>query len=270
MKASNTASKTVAISNVAQTCVVLAGLLLAAAPLFAKEIPVVAPDKAGLAAEKLVAVDEFMAKAVADQKIAGGIIMVARDGKVGFFKTYGQRDLEAKKPMEPDTIFRIYSMSKSITTAAALKLVEQGKIGLDDKVSKYIPSFANIRVATPDGLRLPTRAMTIRDLMRHTAGLTYGDGPDALKTAYKALKPMESKDLAEMAEKLSQVPLAYDPGTSWFYSVSIDVLGRVIEVASGESLDVHLEKVIFKPLDMPDTAFNVPAEKLPRFAANYK
>jgi CubicO group peptidase (beta-lactamase class C family) len=111
--------------------------------------------------------------------------------------------------------------------------------------------------------------MTVRDLMLHTAGLTYGAGPDALKEAYGRLKPLESTDLKEMAAKLAQVPLAFDPGTDWTYSVSIDVLGRVIEVASGDTLDVFLRKTIFEPLDMPDTAFSVPAEKLSRFAANY-
>ena len=111
--------------------------------------------------------------------------------------------------------------------------------------------------------------MTVRDLMLHTAGLTYGAGPDALKEAYDRLKPLESTDLKEMTDKLAQVPLAFDPGTDWTYSVAIDVLGRVIEVASGETLDVFLKKTIFEPLDMPDTAFNVPPEKLARFAANY-
>jgi CubicO group peptidase (beta-lactamase class C family) len=178
-------------------------------------------------------------------------------------------DREAKKLMSPDTIFRIYSMSKAITTAAALNLYDAGKIGLDDPVSKYIPSFANLKVATTNGLRGPARAVTIRDLMLHTSGLTYGAGPDALKEAYARLKPMDSTNLAEMAEKLSQVPLAFDPGTDWTYGVGIDVLGRVIEIASGESLDVFLERTIFKPLDMTDTAFNVPPEKIGRFAANY-
>src|SRR6185436_7217111 len=175
----------------------------------------------------------------------------------------------AKKPMWPDTIFRIYSMSKAITTAAALNLFDAGKIGLDDPVSKYIPSFANLKVAATNGLRAPMRAMTVRDLMLHTSGLTYGSGPDALKEEYNRLKPMESMNLAEMAEKLSQVPLAFDPGTDWAYGVGIDVLGRVIEVASGKTLDVFLDKTIFKPLNMTDTAFSVPPEKIGRFAANY-
>ena len=111
--------------------------------------------------------------------------------------------------------------------------------------------------------------MTVRDLMLHTAGLTYGTGPDALKEAFARLKPMESHDLKEMADKLAQVPLAFDPGSDWTYSVAIDVLGRLVEVASGDPFDLFLKKTIFEPLDMPDTAFDVPPEKLSRFAANY-
>ena len=237
--------------------------------LTAREIPVVTPAKAGLSETKLAEVDRFMEHAVADQKIAGGIVIVSHDGKIGFFHTYGLMDREAKKPMLPDTIFRIYSMSKAITTAAALTLYDAGKLGLDDPVSKYIPGFANLKVATTNGLHAPARPMTIRDLMLHTSGLTYGAGPDALKEAFSRLKPLESANLAEMAEKISQVPLAFDPGTDWTYGAGIDVLGRVIEVVSGESLDVFLDKTIFTPLDMTDTAFNVPPEKVGRFAANY-
>ena len=136
-----------------------------------------------------------MERQVADKKIAGGIVIVSHDGKIGFFHAYGQMDLEAKKPMQPDTIFRIYSMSKAITTAAALNLVDAGKIAVDDPVSKFIPSFADLKVATKSGLRAPKRPMTVRDLMLHTAGLTYGAGPDALKEAYGRLKPLESTNL---------------------------------------------------------------------------
>ena len=171
--------------------------------------------------------------------------------------------------MSPDTIFRIYSMSKAITTAAALSLYDAGRLGLDDPVSNYIPSFASLKVATSDGLRPASRPMTIRDLMLHTSGLTYGEGPDALKEAYDRLKPLESTNLLEMVEKISQIPLAFDPGTDWTYGVGIDVLGRVIEVVSGKSLEVFLEETILEPLDMKDTAFRVPPEKLARFAANY-
>jgi CubicO group peptidase (beta-lactamase class C family) len=249
----------------------LSGLILTSLTLAssAREIPVLAPEKAGLSEAKLAEVDRFMDRQVGEQKLAGGIVMVWHGGKIGFFHTYGLMDREAQKPMTPNTIFRIYSMSKAITTAAALNLHDAGKMGLDDPVSKYIPSFANLRVATTNGLRAPTRAVTIRDLMLHISGLTYGDGPDALKEAYSRLKPLESTNLAEMAEKLSQVPLAFDPGTDWNYGVGIDVLGRVIEVVSGKSLDEFLAQTIFRPLDMKDTAFSVPPEKLSRFAANY-
>ncbi len=235
----------------------------------ARDIPVVPPAEAGLSEAKLKEVDQFMERAVAGQKMAGGIVIVSHRGKIGFFQAYGQQDREAKKPMQRDAIFRIYSMSKAITTAAALNLYDAGKIGLDDPVEKYIPSFAKLKVAAPTGLRAPSRPMTVRDLMRHTAGLTYGGGPDASKEVYARLKPMESANLEEMAAKMSQIPLAYDPGEDWMYSSSIDVLGRVIEVASGQSLDRFLEKTIFQPLEMPDTSFNVPSAKLSRFTANY-
>jgi CubicO group peptidase (beta-lactamase class C family) len=235
----------------------------------AREIPAVTPAKAGLSETKLAEVDRFMEREVADQKLAGGIVIVAHKGKIGFFRAYGLQDREAQKPMAPDTIFRIYSMSKAITTAAALNLYDAGKLGLDDPVSRYIPGFTNLMVATTNGLRAPSRPVTVRDLMLHISGLTYGDGPDALKEAYARLKPMDSTNLAEMAEKLSRVPLAFDPGTDWRYGVGIDVLGRVIEVVSGKGLDEFLAQTIFRPLDMKDTAFSVPPEKLDRFAANY-
>ena len=250
-------------------CLLIMNWIILALRLTAVEIPVVPPPEAGLSAPKLAEVDKFMENQVADKKIAGGIVIVSHDGKIGLFHVYGQRDVEANQPMRTDTIFRIYSMSKAITTAAALNLVDAGKIAVDDPVSKYIPNFADLKVAVPSGLRAPTRAMTVRDLMLHMSGLTYGAGPDALKEAADRLKPLESTDLKEMAEKLAQIPLAFDPGSDWTYGVSIDVLGRVIEVASGETLDVFLRKTIFDPLDMPDTAFNVPPEKLSRLAANY-
>jgi CubicO group peptidase (beta-lactamase class C family) len=236
----------------------------------AEDLPIVAPAKAGLSEAKLAEVDKFMEGQVANKKIAGGTVIISHNGKIGFFHTYGQMDLEAKKPTTKDAIFRLYSMSKAITTAAALTLYDAGKLKLDDPVSKYIPSFANLKVATSDGLRAPMREVTVRDLMLHTSGMTYGgQGPDALKEAYSKLKPMESADLKEMAEKLSKVPLAFDPGADWTYSVSIDVLGRVIEVVSEQSLDVYFQKTIFEPLHMTDTAFSVPSDKLARFAATY-
>ncbi len=245
-------------------------IAVASLNLHAAELASVSPAEAGLSASQLAKVDAFMKHQLEDHKIAGGIVIISHDSKIGFFRSYGRRNIKADQPMTKDTVFRIYSMSKAITTAAALKLYEQGKIGLDDPVSKYIPSFAGLSVAAPEGLRAPERPVTVKDLMLHTSGFSYGSGPEATREAYERLKPMEATDLAEMAERLSQVPLAFDPGTDWLYGVSIDVLGRVVEVAGGESLDVYLRKNIFEPLNMPDTAFSVPAAKLDRFAANYR
>lgn len=220
-------------------------------------------------AADLSAIDAFLQKQVADQKIAGGVVLVFHKGETAYLKAFGKRDLEAGRPMETDTIVRLYSMSKAITSAAALTLVDAGKVGLDDPVSKYIPSMANLKVAGPDGVRDPSRPPTVRDLLLHTAGFTYGDGPKASAEAFGKLQPLNAPDLKEMCERLAQVPLAHDPGSDWHYGTNTDVLGRVVEVASGETLDVYLSKTIFEPLGMADTAFSVPADKVGRFAGNY-
>ena len=259
-----------------KTKAILFGFLLLALKLSAREIPVVIPAKAGLSESNLTEIDRFMERQVAERKLAGGVVIVAHAGKIGFFRAYGLQDRETQKPMVPDTIFRIYSMSKAITTAAALTLCDQGKLGLDDPVFKYIPGFANLMVATTNGLRPPSRPMTIRDLMLHTSGLSYGGTPGwkttfppAVNEAWARLKPQESTNLAEMVEKVSQAPLPFDPGTDWTYGVSIDVLGRVIEIVSGESFDKFLSRVFFQPLDMKDTGFSVPPGKLNRFTPLY-
>ena len=137
-------------------CLLIMQWSILASPLAAGEIPVVPPAEAGLSEAKLAEVDKFMEHQVADKKIAGGIVIVSHEGKIGFFHAYGQKDIETSQPMTLDTIFRIYSMSKAITTAAALNLVDAGKISVDDPVSKYIPSFADLKVAAPTGLRAPS------------------------------------------------------------------------------------------------------------------
>ena len=208
---------------------------------------------------------------VKDKKLAGGIIVVARHGKIVHFKSHGLMDIEAHKPMRDDAVLRIYSMSKAITTAAALILVDEGKLNLDDPVSKHLPELKGCQVQGKDGPFTPAKEMTVRDLMLHTAGLTYGSsGNAASDSKYKELNVMDfNSTLAEMTEKLRQVPLVYEPGADWQYSVSVDVLGRVVEVVSGHPLDEFFQSRIFAPLDMKDSGFYVPAEKLDRFAANY-
>ena len=248
----------------------LAALCLALG-VAARELPFVTPENAGKWSTKLGKVDSVVEDLIQQKKLAGATVMIAQHGQVVYFNVFGKMDLDPDKPMRRDAIFRIYSMSKAITTAAALMLYDEGKIGLDDPVSKYVPDFKGIKVWKESGNVAPSREPTIRDLMRHTAGLTYGafgDTPvDRLYREAKILEPNE--DLKGMCERLGKLPLLYDPGTKWVYSVAVDVLGRVIEVASGMTFDAFLQKRIFEPLDMKDTGFYVPREKLDRFAAIY-
>ena len=245
--------------------------------LIASELPTATPEQVGLSAEKLQEARAAMQKLVDDKRIAGGVFAVARRGKVVQFETCGMMDIESGKPMRRDTIFRFYSMSKPITSVAAMILYEQGKIELDDPVSKYIPEFKELKVAAdPDAEEITEvparREMSVRDLMRHTSGLTYGVfGNTAVDKLYRKTIQLSGQgdNLEEMAKKLASIPLLYQPGTKWHYGFSTDVLGRVVEVASGQSLDKFFAERIFEPLGMVDTAFYVPSEKIDRFATNY-
>lgn len=230
-----------------------------------------APKQVGLSAEKLSAVDTTMKQLIADGKLPGGVVLVARHGKVAYLKSFGKKDVASDTPMTSDTIFRIYSMSKAITSAAAMILVDEGRIDLDDPIAKYIPEFREAKIFRESGNVAPTRPPTIRDLLRHTAGLTYGVfGNSAVDQQYRAagvLNPQTT--LADMGATVGALPLEYDPGKGWKYSVASDVLGRVVEVASGMPLAEFFQTRIFKPLGMVDSGFFVPAEKLDRFATNY-
>lgn len=239
--------------------------------LSAAEIPTAKPEAVGMSSQKLAEVDDVMANLVTQKKLAGGIVMVARRGQVVHFKPYGLADRESNRPMTTDAIMRFYSMSKAITSAAVMMLVDEGKLSVDDPVSKYIPSFRKLKVDTDDGFVAPKRAMTIADLLRHTSGLTYGVSPRPnANDAYRTADPMNHQiTLKEMADRLADVPLAFQPGEDWIYGVSIDVLGRVIEVVSEQPLNEFLQARIFDPLDMPDTGFFVPNEKHARFAQVY-
>jgi len=237
----------------------------------AKELPTAKPEEVGMSADKLAKVDKVMLDFVAKKKLAGAIVAVARKGKVVHFGTYGKMDLERDKKMTEDAIFRIYSMSKAITTAAALMLLEEGKYSLDDPVSKYIPEFKDLMVWKKGKASPAKKAMTIKQLMLHTSGLSYGfvgNGP--VEKEYKKRKPVDRQGtLPGMTKTLSEIPLAFEPGSKWQYSVSIDVLGRLIEIWSGKSFETFLVERIFQPLDMKDTGFFVPKSKAARFTANY-
>jgi CubicO group peptidase (beta-lactamase class C family) len=235
-----------------------------------QEIPSVPPEKAGLSSAKLREVDAVMKRFVTEGKIAGGIVMIARNGKIALFEPYGMMDREAGKPMRRDTIFRIYSMTKPIVSAAALILVEEGRLDLDDPVEKHVPELKDLKVRDGKELRKVSRSPSVEDLMLHTAGFIYGWGGGDLDKEYQKKKPLEASDLDDMAARLAGLPLAFDPGTDWIYSLSIDLLGLVIERVSGRRLDRFLEERIFKPLDMRDTRFHVPPESVDRFATNYR
>jgi len=251
---------------------VLCCLLVAArVPARGAELPTSTPEAEAMSAEKLGKVSEIMNGFVSDRKIAGGIVLIARHGKVVFQETYGRQQLDDQRPVERDTIFRIYSMSKAITSAAALQLVEEGKLDLDAPVASYLLEFADMKVVDGETERPAKSPMTVKDLLRHTSGLTYGNAAgsptEKLVEATDALD--KQSDLELMATKLGQIPLEFDPGTKWKYGASIDVLGYLVQKTSGQPLDEFLEERIFEPLAMTDTAFYVPAEKQARFAANY-
>ncbi|MEK7767762.1 MAG: serine hydrolase domain-containing protein, partial [bacterium] len=198
-----------------------------------------------------------------------------RHGKVEFLEGFGMQDREAKLPMSPDTIFHIASLTKPITSVAALILVEEGRLDLDAPVAKYLPEFRDAKVLEPDGSGWkevpPRRPMTIRHLFTHTAGLSYGwfgqDRVDQLMGERGVAK--DNATMADFVGKLAKLPLKHHPGEVWEYSCATDVLGRVIEVVSGTTLDEFLRTRIFTPLGMPDTSFGVPARKRGRVAALY-
>lgn len=247
-------------------CVAVATLRLSAG-----ELPTAKPEDVGMSSAKLAKVDDVMNELVETERLAGGIVMIARHGKVVHFKPYGLADRETKRPMTTDAIMRFYSMSKAITSAGIMILAGEKKLSLNDPVSKFIPSFANLKVDTGDGLVALKRPLNVADLLRHTSGFSYGGSRrEKANEAHKKADPTNYEiTLEEMANRLADVPLAFHPGEDWIYGVSIDVLGRIIEVASGQKLDQFLQTRIFDPLDMRDTGFYVPQEKHNRFAQVY-
>lgn len=230
------------------------------------------PEKAGLSSVRLNRIKPYMQRYVDENKLPGMVTMVSRHGKVVHFEKYGMMDVD--KPMQFNTIFRIASMTKPITSVAVMMLYEEGYFQLDDPVSKYIPEFKDLKVYSSkeqDGIQLvdQIRQMTIRDLLLHTSGLTYGlFGNTPVDSIYRSVNLFEGT-LKDMIQKLSKIPLLCQPGSVWNYSVSADVLGYLVEVISGKPLDEFLKERIFNPLKMKDTDFYVPKEKINRFAALY-
>jgi CubicO group peptidase (beta-lactamase class C family) len=269
--------------------------MLVMAPVTAKEMSITKPERQGFSTERLAKLTQLMNAKVEDGTMVGGMGMIARNGKIIYSQTYGQADREAGKAMADDAIFRIYSMTKPITGVALMMLYEEGKFRLNDPIAMYIPEMANLQVALSTGgtgivsdgttstaigsgdeslvgqTRKPTRQPTIRDLMTHTSGLTYGIfGNTEVDQAYRKAGLMGDMDLKEFVTALGKLPLQYDPGSQWHYSVSVDVQGYLVEVLSGMKFSEFLEQRIFAPLDMQDTAFKVNEGNKDRLAQLYK
>jgi CubicO group peptidase (beta-lactamase class C family) len=254
-------------------------LLLASFAASAQELPSAKPESVGLSSERLERIATKIQQDIDQKRIAGAVTLVARHGKVVWFKSQGALDREANKPMRNDAIFRICSMSKPITSLAVMMLYEDGRFLLEDPISKYLPEFKNpkVLVKPPNGgepYTIPAaREITIRDLLTHTSGLTY-NWNEVLGERYKAanvahgLLPYDGT-IEDNVKRLATVPLLFSPGTRWEYSLGVDVLGRLVEVVSGMPLDQFFRTRIFEPLGMKDTYFFLPDNKLDRLAAAY-
>ena len=242
-------------------------------------VEIAKPEDLGFSGKRLERINAVMQRYVDEKKLAGVITLVARRGTVVHLGECGMADIEASKPMQSDTIFRIYSMTKPITSTAVLMLMEEGRLRLADPVAQYIPGFKDVKVldnAPGSGVRQVNadRPITIRDLMTHTAGLSYGFDDVYIDELYRKhiWGPMEANPdltLADWMGELTKLPLAYQPGTRFRYSVATDVLGYLVQVISGMPFDAFLKQRIFEPLGMIDTDFWVPPDKVERFAANY-
>src|SRR6266481_5183239 len=256
----------------------LSCVLVLIASAFAQELPTAKPETMGLSSERLERIGTAVQHSIDDKRIAGAVTLVMRRGHVVWFKAEGMMDREAGKPMRPDTMFRICSMTKPITSLAVMMLYEEGHFLLADPVSKYLPEFKNPKVLVKPASGQPytipaTKEITIRNLLTHTSGLTYHWNPELGKMYQDAnvahgILPYDGT-IRDNVKRLAGLPLLFNPGERWEYSLGVDVLGYLVEVVSGTTLDEFLRTRIFAPLGMKDTYFYVPETKLSRLAAAY-
>lgn len=240
----------------------------------------VKPEEVGLSTQRLGRIRTHFQRYIDAGKVAGTLTLVARHGQVAYFEPQGHLELERRRPMQRDTIFRIYSMTKPITSVGLMMLYEHGLFQLDDPVHKFIPSWEHLRVFVggnhPTFLTAPVaRPMTIRDLLTHTSGLTYGFMERTnVDAAYRKLgvadRNKPGNTLQAMIDTLAHLPLEFSPGTRWNYSIATDVLSYLIEVISGQRLDTYLHEHVLQPLGMHDTGFTIAEAQLGRFACNYE
>ncbi len=241
----------------------------------------VKPEEVGLSSPRLARIGEHLQRYIDAGKLAGTLTLVARRGQVAYFEPRGHLELERRRPMTRDAVFRIYSMTKPITSVGLMMLYEQGRFQLDDPVHRFIPSWKDLGVFVsgnqPVFKTAPVeRPMTVRDLLTHTSGLTYGYMAERtnVDAAYRKLGVADGArpgyTLRDMVETLAKLPLEFSPGTRWNYSVATDVVGYLIEVIAGQPLDAYLREHVLEPLDMRDTGFVIRDEQVPRFATNYE
>ena len=247
-------------------------LVAVAGDLSARSLPTVKPEREGFDSDRLQRITEITQNYVDEGKLAGVITMVARRGKIVHFEAVGSKGAGDERALEKDDIFRIYSMTKPITATAAMQLYEQGKFHLGDPVSKFVPELKDLKVLDENGALVNVeREMTMQQLLTHTTGMSYGFNPkgDPVDARYVEAELWNSSDLDDFASRLGSLPLKFQPGARWHYSVAVDVTGLVVQRLSGQSFDAYLEENIFAPLGMVDTAFAVSEDKLDRFLPNH-
>jgi CubicO group peptidase (beta-lactamase class C family) len=234
------------------------------------------PRRAGFSRKRLLRISDHLERQyIEPQKIAGCQVAVARHGELAYFQSFGRMDIENDLAMRDDAIFRIYSMTKPITSIALMQLFERGRFQLNDPVHRFLPAWRNQRIyVSGDGDSLQTRAplkpMTMRHVLTHMSGLSYGAGEHPVDRCYRTLGVNRTETLASFCDKLANVPLHFQPGERWMYSYATDVCGHLVEIISGQPLDQYLQENIFKPLGMRDTAFFVSRKKGHRLTANYE
>lgn len=239
-------------------------------------LPAASPGALGLSPAALDRIAPALEAFVDSGKLGGVYAVIARHGRIGYERTFGWMDVASREPMRRDAIFHIYSMTKPVTAVGVLRLVDEGKLRLDDPVAKYIPAFAHVKVfaggtAEAPVLREPASPITVRELLNHTSGLAYGLTSGPVDTLFTRAKLYDaSHTLEQFADSLAKIPLLFDPGTAWSYSSGVDLAGRVIEVASGMPLDRFLAQEVFEPLGMRDTRFRIRPDMRGRLVTVYR
>jgi CubicO group peptidase (beta-lactamase class C family) len=268
------------IMSVWRRAVGLLIVVVLARPVVAQGLPTARPEDVGLSPSALDSIPVVLRRYVDSKKMAGAVVAVARHGKLAYLRAVGFMDVDSAKPMQTDAIFRIMSMTKPIVTVGAMRLIERGQLSLDDPLAKYIPAFGATQMyaggaSSAPRLATPVRPITVRDLMRHTSGLTYGvfseTPPDSIirRAGLQGAAAARGWTLEQVMDTLARLPLAFSPGTGWSYGLSVDALARVVEVVSGKPLDRFLDDEVLVPLHMTETAHHARPEWLPRIPWMY-